>query len=741
MQPAFSIEEVTEGYSPTFSEMSDFTGETFFKSKFELSEERAQTLQQQKKDYYQQFRPLNSVRLSLHRNKTIPPLKRVRLKIVSIKNNLSKKHAQKQLQVTETKTDEDSGDENVVEDSNETTVSDESSAISQADKPEENDEENEVVKEELAEEIQVMVKCRTMKYLPETNEMEATGNVELRFPTQNVIMYSDRMTYNNMSGIAQLYDNVKVIRNGQELYGDYMKIDLNEEVSQITNPTTDYAYSLNFQAENGYVFGDTIVAEKGKITSETDNIIYTRSSGFGEAMERFIMPEEDLSFLLNDVDNNKYLVKTNEINITAKASHDKIQLKNPKIYSNKTGKKVFALPSMTFYTNKEGDYFESNFPELGSISAFGMYAGPGVVLEAPFGSTLKLIPTVNYKNKFGFGGMARFTSGTNKTEFAYNTAANLFVLRGLQRLDDNLYLQYGKNTYMDEWFMGKSWLGYGGEIVYEKGYQHKDFLYKNANATFRQRIAAGLFHENKLNVSGKKIKGYNHMSTARFKYMAEYNQRLYSMFGGVDTTYYDGWKQVDFSLVSQGSVALYGTGDTQLIGRIGPRLSTQYKNWRQELGYFATCYSDDTPLRNFDRFRYGRSNVYLREYIKLHKYLTVGFYVSYLLKDTIRKTERDLLRESTFYVALGPDDLKLNLGYDWVRKNTYFGVSMAMNTKGSSVEYNKMTIKNPDKIGKANGPSNEVEHTDFVPPPMPYRSTAGVVDLEDSSKYMEGEPL
>lgn len=736
MQPAFSIEEIVESRSSNMTDFADYTGETFFKSRFELEEERNQLLQVQKKQYYQQFRPSNwQGRLAFHRNKTMPPFKIIRLKIVNVKNNLQMKFAKKQNSNTQISADTDTDEESALDEQNNSETQIKDNAISTSD-----NEDNSVLQEE-AQDIQVMVKCRTMKYLPETNEMEAIGSVELKFPTQNTVMYSDRMTYNNMTGIVQLYDNVKVIRNGQELYGDYIKVDLNEEMSQITNPKAQYAMSLDFEAENGYVFGDTIIAEKGKITSESDDIIYTRSSGFGEAMSRFIMPDEDLAFLINDVDNNKYMVKVNELKITAKASHDKIQLKNPKIYSNKTGKKIFSLPSLTFYTNKEKDYFEGNYPELGSLAAFGMYLGPGAVLETPFGSTLKLMPTINYKNKFGFGGLARFTSATNNTEFAYNTAANMFILRGVQRLDDHLFLQYGKNSYMDDWFLGKYWLGYGGDLVYEKGYTHNDFLYKNANASFRHRISAGIFHENDRNQSGNKYRRYSNMSTARFKYMAEYNQRLYSMFGGVDTTYYDGWKQVDFSVIAQGSAALYGTGDTQFVGRLGPRLSTQYKNWRQEAGYYLTCYDDNTPLTRFDAYRYGRSNVYLREYIRLHKYLTLGFYVSYLLKDTIRKTERDLLREATFYAAIGPDDFKLNLGYDWVRKNTYFGVSMAMNTKGSSVEYKKMTIKNPDKIGKTDGPKNEVERYEFVPPPNPYRSHVGIVDIDDTSKYMEGEPL
>jgi hypothetical protein len=50
--------------------------------------------------------------------------------------------------------------------------------------------------------------------------------------------------------------------------------------------------------------------------------------------------------------------------------------------------------------------------------------------------------------------------------------------------------------------------------------------------------------------------------------------------------------------------------------------------------------------------------------------------------------------------AFGPDDLKIRLGYDFVRKTTYFGFDVAFDTKGTSVSYGRMEIKNPERLGK-----------------------------------------
>ncbi len=726
--PTFAIENVVENHSQNLTEFSDFTGETFFKSKYEIDEERQKNLQQMKRKYYRRFLVNEGDSTFNYSNrKSMPPLKKLRLGVVRLKDKVSASRTAKKAAKEAAKNAETGND--ISEEALQ--VEDKSEVI-----------ENEVIAEE-AETAQTMIKCKTMKYLPETNEMEATGNVEIKFPQQDIYLYADRMTYDTVNSIIQLYDNVKVIRQGNEVLGEYIKVDLNNETGFLKNLKAS-EYNIDIIAENGYMFGDTIVAENGKITSNMDNLLELRSSGFGEDLKRFIIPKEDMSFLLNDAGNSRYTVKVNEIKINAKAAHDKISLKNPKVYSNKTGKKVLALPSLTFYTNKEHDYFEGNYPELGSYAGFGMFAGPGVVLETPYGSTLKLIPTVSYKKKIGFGGIARFKSGTNQTDVGYNTAAQRFLLKGYQRLDDHLYLQYGANSYMDSWFMGQSWLGYGGELLFEKGYTHKDFLFNKANANFRHRISAGMFRENARGNDNEYFNGYHKMGTARFKYMAEYNQKLYSMFGDEDTTNNKGWKQLDLRLISQGSAALYGTGDTQFVGRIGPRIDSQYKFWRQELGYYFTGYSDNTPLVSFDAYRYGHSNIYVREYLRLHKFLTLGLYGSYNLSDDIydyQYKKQSRLREATVYASLGPDDLKLNLGYDFIRQNTYFGVSVAMNTKGSSVEYKKIEMKNFDEFGKVKGEQNKVEKFEFSPPPSPYKSKAVVENLEDSTTYMKGELL
>ena len=55
------------------------------------------------------------------------------------------------------------------------------------------------------------------------------------------------------------------------------------------------------------------------------------------------------------------------------------------------------------------------------------------------------------------------------------------------------------------------------------------------------------------------------------------------------------------------------------------------------------------------------------------------------------------LQENSFYFSFGPDDLKFNLGYDFVRENLYCTVEVMMDAKGTKVEYDSLEIKQDKK--------------------------------------------
>ena len=503
---------------------------------------------------------------------------------------------------------------------------------------------------------------------------------------------------------------------------------MNEETTFLDNMSADKML-MRIRAKNARSEDNKIILEKGDMKASKPYIARFKTRVLGIDVSRMVISDEDRSYL-DETGNSKVSLDASEINVDADKVHNVITLKNADLSYN--DKHLVHFDKLKIFTDKNSDYFEANYPEFGSRSNLGAFAGPGFVFKTPFGSTVKLIPFLNYKNEIGVGGALKYRSGTNMTELMYGSSADIFVMRGKQQLDDNLYLQYGANSYVDDWFLGNRMAKYSAELVYNNGKRIKNFLGPKHDLTVKNRLSAGIMEDNDISRYDSKNMTSSGMTTPRFRYMGELGQNLYK--------YHDeeALKMLSLDLVMQGSVALYGNGDTQVIGRIGPRIHTQYKYWMQDIGFFASAYQDGTPMQMYDMYRYGHANVYIREALRLNKFLTVAWSGSLTL--TGDSPNGDMFQENSFIVALGPDDFKVNIGYDWVRQQTYFAFVVAMDTKGSSVEFERMEIKHPDRLARSEQEDVELKVYDLentsadnkkLQKKMMY---AEVIDIEDPDK-------
>ena len=552
----------------------------------------------------------------------------------------------------------------------------------------------------------IILDCDDMDY--DTNKycLYARGNVNVEFVKQDTIVKADLITYDRMNNTIKAEGNVKILKNGQTITGDYIFVDMNQENALIENPVAE-AKNIAINAKKGYVYGDKIVEEEGSIVVDDNFPVHFKSANRGPQMEAVMTPKSQT--LTSDAEKGLIKVAVKEIKITEKGDLETLRVKRLNVKKGKYT--ILKIPALKLYTNKNNDYVETNSWEIGSKRGLGLYVGPGFVFELPKGSVLKAIPMLNYNDKIGIGGVLRFNSGTNMTQAAYGTAKDLFVIHGKQKLDDNLYLQYAVNDYMNEWFLGRRRPKYGTSLVYEKTYSSDNFLIKGQNSRFTHRADFGYFHDIDKDRHFSKLSG-SQIGTTRTRYMMEASQNLLN--------YKNEDKLTSFSLsiVGQLSAALYGTGDTQVIGRIGPRAHMQYKRWAQDIGYFESVYDDNSPLPVFDAYRYGRSNVYVREYLRICKYLTLCWFGSINLTHD-SPNNRDF-QENAFYVSLGSDDMKINVGYDIIRENTFFTFEVMMDAKGTQVDYDKLEIKQ-DKKAKQDeklvdkSQQNEFKNSDKAP--------------------------
>ena len=532
----------------------------------------------------------------------------------------------------------------------------------------------------------IILDCEKVDYDTLNYLVHATGNVSVEFVKQKITVKSDILTFDRMNNTIKAEGNVKILKSGKVITGDYIFVDMNEENALIENPITKSA-NIEIKSQKGYVYGDKIVQEKGNIVVKDSFPINFRSITRGPNFSKMLTDKKNT--LTEDMNNGIINFKAKEIKITQEGEHEIISITKPRLY--KGGKLVFKTPSVKLYTNKNHDYAETNHWEIGSIRGLGVYAGPGFVTKLPMGSVFKLMPMVNYKSGIGFGAVGRFSSGTNNTLLAYGTATERFLAYGKQELDDNLYLQYATNSYMQEWFLGRRRPKYGVSLVYEKGYGSENFLLKNQMSSFKHRFDFGYFHNLDFDGRNEKI-STNNIGTTRFRYMAQATQSLYKYKNKEKLTAFEA------GVLSQLSAGLYGTGDSQVIGRMGPYLHMQYKRWMQDIIYTFAAYEDNSPLSRYDAYRYGQQSLYLREQYKLCRWLALSWFGNINLSNDAPNGKT--LQESSVYFSFGPDDVKFSLGYDFVRETLRFVVELMMDAKGTNVEYETLEIKQANKTNK-----------------------------------------
>lgn len=563
-------------------------------------------------------------------------------------------------------------------------------------------------------EKQLMLDSDNISFDEETGDVISTGSPVLYLPPQNTKIVADTMTYNDDSNILKGIGNVVVTKEGKPIKSNYIEVNMNEE-SMLMDSVDSATNTMKMHAQKGIQKDGLLILEKGTFYSDKSSVSRIASRMVGPRFEDMIVDSDAESLFFGNPEGNNLTINIGSVDIDARRNHDVVKLKNIQAYHK--DKRFFKWPHLTAYTNKQHSYFEANYPEIGSRRKLGMYAGPGFTFGGPFGSVVKFIPFVNYKKDIGVGAMLKYINTHNRTELGYGTSNEIFFLRGKQRFDDHLYLHYGMNSYSDEWFLGGRMAKYMAEVYYDRSYNNKNFLAKGLDLNFRHKIGFGLMQNNDKNFNGEKFKRSSDMSTTRTRYMAEINQSLYK---------YENYKNrafVDASIVMQGSAALYGTGDTQFIARIGPRLHVQYKNWMQDINYYISGYDDRTPMPRYDAYRYGKQSVRLTEAFRLNKYISVGWQGYVNLSDDAPNGK--MFQENAFLVSLGPDDLKIIFGYDFQRQRTYFGFNMAFDPKGTTINYDKLVIKNPERLGKTPAQQDGNE-----------RKVAFAQPAEDSEQYM-----
>jgi len=524
----------------------------------------------------------------------------------------------------------------------------------------------------------ISIDSKKLEYFDETGELEATGDVVIKSANGTVVT-ADRAVYDKNLNVIKLYDNVILSQGPNKLEGEYMAIDLNEENALMDTVAASFGTMIRMRAPEAYAYTDRIEAVNGSIELAKKLDLKLKSSGF-ERYANMLILEDEISFDKKKERISPYKIKTKEIIVNSEKDHDVLTLKNSDLYYKKV--KIVTINSIELFSDKEMSYIEANIPfDAGSMSDFGQYISLGHVFKLPTGATLKLSPALVYDDEIGVGALASLKTKRLKIDAAWATSSENLILDGEYRFKDNLWFDFARHAYKDEWFLGGKRAGHLAQLVFDDSYEIEDI-----EANFRHRLTLGYASD-----YHKEHQESNNYGTMRLRWQNELNKNLFTIANEEQDM------SLDLGVFGQSMATVYGTGETTALVRGGPSIVTRIKNWKSRIRYAVGGFHGASPFK-FDEYTYGKSSIDIDESIKLCKYLSIGYRgVISPLKDN---RDKDLMTENSFYAVAGPEDIKLAFSYDTVRHNARFDVLFFLGTDNAGVDFEKMTIKNPETLQK-----------------------------------------
>lgn len=505
----------------------------------------------------------------------------------------------------------------------------------------------------------------------------ADGNVEIIAHSKNITLKADNAVIDKPSQTIKLKGNVKIIKDGLEMAGQSLIVDLNEENIIMDNPVAE-AYSFVIHAQESYLIANDMQMLNGDITSNQKREIVFTSSRF----QRFVPGAYEELYdpsLHNDLNVDKktktYKIDAKEIVVTSYKDHNALVFKGANVYYGKH--KMYPKTDFEIIADKQSQVVETNVMEVGTFRSFGTYLGYGFVHKLPKGQMLKLMPAAVYgDHRFGVGLLARHRSRNSMLEAGYSTSTEKFVARGVYRFGNGFSLRYGRNSYMPEGFLGARRPGYAAQLGFEKAYYDKE-----NDITFKHSTYAGLFSDY------RKSKGGHYFATTRFRENLELRKNFIEYKNPEQDL------SLKFGILAQGSATIYGTGDTTGVFRIGPVLSSRLKKWESQIHYTQGGIHGKSPFV-FDRYMYGRSTVYFNEKFNFNNVFALGF--AGAISPNKDNYKHDLITEAMIYALFGPRDIKVAVSYDFYRSVGHLDFLFILGSDKAKINFEKLTTKNID---------------------------------------------
>ena len=249
-------------------------------------------------------------------------------------------------------------------------------------------------------------------------------------------------------------------------------------------------------------------------------------------------------------------------------------------------------------------------------------------------------------------------------------------------------LQTGINRFLNDGMLGLTRARLAAELVDVHGFYNIPYI-----ASLQFRTAGGWYQDNPqlVNISSNYAALHGNPTattmTSAYKIQEQIMASSQPLFNFGDEKY--GIKSYVYGGIAARG---YSTGDADLIGQLSPILDVRLNRLRVQTGYTTSSVSGNSPFV-FDEYIQGTSSVYLSGDVKVNKYISIGGTTGYNMTAKLYYARQ-------LVAAIGPPDMKLVVGKDFILNNYRFGFNLIY---GQPIPFNTLVFKGSPDQGQLGG--------------------------------------
>lgn len=588
--------------------------------------------------------------------------------------------------------------------------------------------------------VMVDINSNNLNYDKNLDVYIATGSVHMIISEQNSELFTDKLIYDQNQDLAIAEGNVVIVKNGQRTEGKYAKIDLTRRSALITDPVTTIS-AVRVKSREALVNDNEIIMENGRFI--ISGIVYQQLAAQGglgslgqntgkgsqqaklrreyskkiyenhamrlntltydqqktfEDLEKLKLGKESFEDTPDKV--SRFSIKAKEIEVVRhEDGYDDITLKRPSLYAGKY--KLFTFPNTDFSYDNPNKNIQYLGPDVGSYRAYGgAYAGPGWDFHVGRGS-LRVSPFASYgspgfwssngksgkqiDNGFGLGGLIHYRDADTSVDLGYNSHVGSPVMFADRRITDSTHFMASYNDGYVNGLLGQT--ERPNYIAQLTDYRVlKDFKKFQLSSFESIGYARDNFYPNfreSYFVEAGQDKSPQMLGRAQLQLQLQNTAPLLSL-----------GKYASMGMRAQLITSAYSSADFVGLGRVGPTLNLNLFDSRLQthLGYTVSHSIGKSPFV-FDSYYGGAQNLSMNNLVRVNKFLSVGNNGSFSLnRDNARNA---LAVGNSFYMMVGPTDVKATIGYDFINRRSYFGFNYFPGATNSVVNFDKMRIMQP----------------------------------------------